>query len=85
MSDAMEALFGYAQEHMLPACLYQDENYMASAACAEKQEELVRAALAERDRIHLKDLLDELGIERCARERAAFLCGFRLAMELAGA
>lgn len=82
MSDAMEALFAYAQEHRLPAYLYQDENYMVSAACAEKQEALVRAALAKRDRIHLEDLLAEMEIEQCARDRAAFRCGFRLAMEL---
>ena len=33
---------------------------------------------------HLKAMLDELEITQYARDRAAFLCGFHLALELAG-
>lgn len=84
MSDAIEALFGYAQKCLLPGYLCRDEAYAASDRSAERQEELVRAALDEKERIHLKNLLNELEVTQSARDRAAFLCGFHLALELAG-
>lgn len=84
MSELMEVLFGYAQKHLIPGYLCRDEAYAASDDCAEKEEELVRAALAEKEQIHLKNLLDELELAQDARDRAAFLCGFHLALELAG-
>lgn len=84
MTDAMEVLFDYAQKRLLPGYLCRDEAYAAGIRCAEKQEELLRAALAERNQTHLNTLLDELEITRFARDRAAFQCGFHLALELAG-
>ena len=84
MTNSMEALFGYAQKHLFLGYLCQDEAYAASDRCAEQQEELVRAALAEKEQVHLKNLLNELEATQAARDRAAFLCGFHLALELAG-
>lgn len=84
MNGSMEVLFGYAQKYLLPGYLCRDEAYVASDRCVERQEELVWAALAEEDRICLKNLLNELEVIQAARDRAAFLCGFRLARELAG-
>lgn len=84
MTDSMEALFNYAQKRLLPGYLCRDEAYAASDRCAGQQEELIRAALAEKEQIHLKNLLAELEIIQSARDRAAFLCGFHLALELAG-
>lgn len=84
MSDSMEVLFGYAQKCLMPGYLCRDEAYAASDRCAEQQEEVVRAALDEKGQAHLKNLLGELEVTQAARDRAAFLCGFRLARELAG-
>ena len=84
MNDVMEVLFGYAQARLLPGYLCRDETYAAGGRCAEKQGELVRAALDEKGQAHLKNLLGELEITQTVRDRAAFLCGFRLALELAG-
>lgn len=84
MNDLAEVLFGYAQTNLLPGYLCRDEAYAASDRCAEQQEKLVRAALGESGRVHFEALLDELEITRFARDRAAFLCGFHLALELAG-
>ena len=82
MSDTMEVLYAYAQEHLFPVYLCQDEIYEASDLCAQRQTELVRTALAQRDQIHLTDLLDELELTQFARDRAAFQAGFHLAAEL---
>lgn len=84
MTASMEVLFGYAQKHLLPGYLCRDETYAASERCALRQEELVRAALGEGGQVHLKALLDELELTQFARDRAVFLCGFHLALELAG-
>ncbi len=84
MNDVAEVLYGYAQKYLLPGYLCRDETYAASDRCAERQEELVRAALEEDGQAHLKAMLDELEITQYARDRAAFLCGFHLARELAG-
>ncbi len=84
MNGLMEVLFGYAQKNLLPSYLCRDEAYVASDRCVERQEELVWAALAEGDRIYLKNLLNELEVIQAARDRAAFLYGFHLARELAG-
>lgn len=84
MSELMEVLFGYAQKHLFLGYLCRDEAYAASDRCVERQEELVRAALAEGEQIHLENLLNELEVTQAARDRAAFLCGFHLALELAG-
>lgn len=84
MNDVMEVLFEYAQARLLPGYLCRDETYAAGGRCAEKQGELVRAALGESRQVHLRAMLDELELTQSARDRAAFLCGFRLALELAG-
>lgn len=84
MNEAMEVLFGYAQKYLLPGYLCRDESYAASERCAGQQEELVLAALGEEGQMHLKAMLEELEITQSARDRAAFLCGFHLAAELAG-
>ena len=82
MTDPMEALYTYAQERLLPACLCLDPFYAESDLCAQRQTEAVRAALTEQGQAHLKKLLDELELVRAARDRAAFRAGFRLALEL---
>lgn len=48
MSDTMEALYAYAQKHLFPVYLCQDDIYEASGLCAQRQAELVRTALAQR-------------------------------------
>lgn len=82
MPDPMEALYQYAETHMLDAYLYQDEHYAPSDVCAQRQAELLQTTLTEQGKTHLKALLDELELVRAARDRAAFRAGFRLALEL---
>lgn len=84
MNELAEVLYGYAQKHLLPGYLCRDEAYADSDRCAGQQEELLRAALGEGGQEHLKVMLDELEITQSSRDRAAFLCGFHLAVELAG-
>ena len=82
MPDPMEALYQYAEAHMLDAYLCRDEHYAPSDLCARRQAELLRPLLTEQGKTHLKALLDELELVRAARDRAAFRAGFCLAVEL---
>ena len=83
MTEPMEALYTYAQKNLFPAYLCLDPFYAESDHCAEKQLELLRAALADEGKLHLKAMLDELTVVQAARDRAVFRSGFRLALELA--
>lgn len=83
MTELLEVLYTYAQEHLLPAYLCQDQIYASSAPCAQRQTERLLAALTGEEQIYFKRLLDELELVQCARDRAAFRSGFRLALALA--
>ena len=83
MTDLMEALFAYAQEHSLAALLAEEGAYKSSVCCAEQQEEQLRAALDEQAAARLDALLGELELAGWIEERAAFRAGFRTALELA--
>lgn len=83
MTDLMEALFVYAQEHSVAPLLAEEGAYRSSICCAERQEEQLRAALDEQTSARLDALLREQDLARWIEERAAFRAGFRLALELA--
>lgn len=83
MTELMEALFHYAQEHSLAALLAEEGEYRSSVRCAEQQEERLRAALDEPATARLDALLGELELAGWIEERAAFRAGFRMALELA--
>ena len=82
MTDVMEALFQYAQEHMIHALLYQEREYASVRLCAEKQEEAFLALLDETAQKRYDILRDEQNLLSTYYERALFRAGFRLAMEL---
>ena len=48
MSDTMESLYAYAQKHLFPVYLCQNDIYEASGLCAQPQAELVGTALTQR-------------------------------------
>lgn len=82
MTKPMEALFLYAQEHMIYALLAREPKYADSLRHADDQEQQVRALLDAPGREHLTALLDEQGQCDLYREQAQFSAGFRLALEL---
>ena len=82
MTDVMEALFQYAQEHMIHSLLYQQHEYVSVRLCAEKQEETFLALLDETAQKRYSHLQNEQDLLSSFYERAAFCAGFRLAMEL---
>lgn len=83
MTELMEALYVYAQEHGMAAFLVQEPEYEQCERYALEREEKLRAALKPDDAADLKALLDERDLQRFIRERAAFSAGFRMALELA--
>ena len=82
MTDAMEALFQYTQEHMVHALLYRENDYANIRLCAEKQEEAFLALLDDAAQERYKHLQNEQDLLSSLYERALFRAGFRLAIEL---
>lgn len=82
MSDAMEVLFLYAEEHTIPALLAVDEAYLSGERCAEAQETALRSALDQSGTKNLDAMLGEMELVRTTELRAVFRAGFQLAMEL---
>ena len=82
MTDAMEALFQYAQKHMICSLLNQEHDYANISLCAEKQEKTFLALLDDSVQKRYDILRDEQDLLSSLYERAQFLAGFRLAMEL---
>ena len=85
MASAMQALYIYAQEHMVHSLLVQDPEYEEILRCADKQEQQFCALLDDTARERLEALLDEQNLLTFYQERAMFRAGFRLALELMGA
>ena len=82
ITDVMETLFEYAQKHMIQSLLYQEHEYANVCLCAEKQEEALLALLDETAKKRYNHLQNEQDLLSSFYERALFLAGFRLAMEL---
>ena len=82
MTDAMEVLFNYAQEHMVCPLLSQEREYANVRLCVEKQEETFCALLDEKARERFDNLLDEQNLLSSFCGRAAFRAGFQIALEL---
>lgn len=82
MTDLMETLYTYAQNHGIAAFLAQDAEYERCVQCAQAQESNLRATLGADERVRLKALLDERDLQLFIQSRAAFSAGFRLALEL---
>ncbi len=82
MTDAMQALFLYAQEHMVRSLLCQEHEYDNAHLSAEKQEEAFRTLLDETAQKCFDDLQDEQNLLSFFYGRALFRAGFQIAMEL---
>lgn len=82
MTDAMQVLFLYAQEHMVCSLLSQEHEYANVRLCVEKQGEAFRALLDETTRERFDNLLDEQNLLSSFYGRALFRAGFQIAMEL---
>lgn len=82
MTEAMQALFLYAQEHMVCSLLSQEHEYTNVHLCVEKQEKAFRALLDEKAQNRFDDLLDEQNLLSFFYGRALFRAGFQIAMEL---
>lgn len=82
MTDAMEVLFQYAQEHIVSALLHQQHEYASVRLCAEKQEKAFLALLDDTAQERYTHLQREQDLLSFFYEQAAFCAGFRLAMEL---
>lgn len=83
MTDAMQVLFLYAQEHMVRSLLSQEREYANIHLCVEKQEEAFRTLLDEKAQERFDNLLDEQDLLSSFYGRAMFRAGFQIAMELA--
>lgn len=82
MSKLMQALYCYAQEHLVAGYLHADEEYRSSRRYADKQETALRNALTPELTNLLDDFLGEQLIFLAAENEAAFRAGFVLATEL---
>lgn len=82
MTDAMQALFNYAQEHMVRSLLSQEHEYANVQLCVEEQAKALRALLNEKEQKRFHDLLDEQDLLTFLYGRALFRAGFQLAVEL---
>ena len=82
MTDLMEVLFQYADEHMLYSLLNREPEYASARLCVEKQEETFLALLDKTAQKRYDTMREEQNLLSTFYERALFQAGFRLAMEL---
>ena len=82
MTNAMEVLFNYAQEHMTNSLLCQEQEYANVRQCLEKRRESFFASLSDDAQGRFDDLLDEQNLLSSLYGRAMFRAGFQIALEL---
>lgn len=82
MTDAMDALYLYAQEHLFHMLLAQESNYYVRLHREDQYEQRLRAALDEAGQKILDDLIRTKVDLALSGERAAFQAGIRVALEL---
>lgn len=82
MTDAMEALYIYAQECLLSTFLAQENGYHARLVREDQYEEQLRNILDGPGQKMLDDLLDIKVSILLSENRAAFQAGYRSALEL---
>ena len=82
MTEPMEVLYQYAQEHMVLSLLRQEREYGCISRCVEEREEQLRALLEVEAGQCLEKLLKEQLRLASLQEQALFQSGFRLALEL---
>ena len=82
MTDAMDALYLYAQERLFHILLAQESSYYVRLHREDQYEQRLRAALDETGQKILDDLTRTKVDLALSGERAAFRAGFQIAMEL---
>lgn len=82
MTEPMEVLYTYAQEHIVYALLEQESGYKNAMLYAKKQEAKLRDKLIFGSVEHLDKLLEEQKLCDFYRGQALFRAGFSLAVEL---
>lgn len=83
MTDLMLALYQFAVTRRM-GCLMEDPEYADYSRCIKLQTERLRARLDDAGKQNLDALLDELELEHCAEQEAAFQAAFSLSRELNG-
>lgn len=82
MTEPMEILYTYAQEHIVNALLERESYYKDAKLHAEKQETKLRSVLSLSAVEYLNKLLEEQKLCDFYRGQALFRAGFSLAVEL---
>ncbi len=82
MTNAMDVLRQYAEEHMVRPFMTQDPEYSRTRFCVEKQEESFRALLNEETTKLFEKLQAEQDQLDFIHEQALFRAGFHVALEL---
>lgn len=82
MTDAMDALFLYAQEHRIRPLLNMEPEFIHVVSCLERQDKSFRTLLDEATKERFDKFLDEQALLDLFNERVAFRAGFQIAMEL---
>lgn len=82
MTDLMDILYSFAQDHEMKALLVKDDEYQESVRCTQGQEGRLRAVLDETAAHILNDFLEEQKLLQFVQEEVCFRAGFRMALEL---
>lgn len=82
MTETMEALYKYAEEHLVRSLLEQEREYVSASRCAEKQERDFLALVGEEHGGRLEAVLDERKLLAFFEGQALFRAGFQIALEL---
>ena len=82
MTDAMQALFLYAQEHLIRSLLDAEPEFNNVVSCVERQDTSFRALLDQTTEERFDKFLAEESLLDLLNEQAAFRAGFQIAMEL---
>lgn len=82
MNDAMQALFLYAQEHLIRSLLDTEPEFNSVVSCVERQDNSFRALLDPDAEERFDKFLAEKSLLNLFNQRAAFRAGFQIAMEL---
>ena len=82
MTEPMEVLYAYAQEHMLYALLARESGYRDAMLHAGRQEKQIRTLMDGIGLEHLDAMLEEQKLCDFYRGQALFRAGFSLAVEL---
>lgn len=83
MTELMDILYSYAQDHMMRGLLDREPEYANVCHCADRQERALRELVGEENKEHLEDLLEERKLMAFFEQRALFCAGFQIALELA--